>query len=295
MNKLSVVEQAAIVRSLCEGVSIRSTSRMTGASKTTILKLLAEVGDFCSIYQHHALVNLPCVRVEADEIWAYVGAKQANVTKDGQGDIWTYTAICADSKLAVSWFVGPRNHDSTQAFMNDVAARLANRVQLSTDGLRWYVAAVENAFGWNGVDFGQITKVFGNEALDVRGRGRYSPASVVIGVEKNAVMGFPDPAKISTSYVERTNPSMRMQMRRFTRLTNAFSKKAANHAHAVSLNFMYHNFCRAHGTLTKARGGIKTTPAIACGLTDHAWTAEEILEKMDPKNSLLMKLDHYLS
>ena len=197
--------------------------------------------------------------MEADEIWAFVGAKQRNATKAGQGDIWTFTAIDADTKLMVSWLVGPRTLATAQAFMGDVAARLANRVQLTTDGLRVYLQAVEGAFGWNGVDFAILDKIYGPEPEGAR---RYSPG-VCIGAEKKSVMGNPDPARVSTSYVERSNLSMRMGMRRFTRLTNGFSKKAENHAHAVSLYFMHYNFCRPHATLTKAAGGIHTTPAMA--------------------------------
>jgi len=258
---------------------------MTRTDKDTVLRILVDVGEFCSIYQDHAIRNLDCKVIEADEIWAFVGAKEANKTREGQGDIWTWTAICADTKLAVSWLVGPRNGVSARAFMYDLASRLSNRVQLSTDKLNWYRAAVEEAFGWNGTDYAMISKTFGN-AGDERGRGRYSPSSVVVEVEKVPVMGTPDISRVSTSYVERGNLTMRMNMRRFTRLTNGFSKKALNHAHAVSLHFMFYNYCRPHTTLTKAAKGIKTTPAMACGLTDHVWTVEEILERMDPARLL---------
>lgn len=279
MNTLSVARRAQVLRALVDGASIRAVSRMTGTDKDTVLRVLVEVGEFCSTYQHYALRNLDTTVVEADEIWAFVGAKEANKTRDGQGDIWTWTAIDADSKLAFSWLVGPRNGVSARAFMHDVASRLKNRVQLSTDKLNWYRAAVEEAFGWNGTDYAMISKTFGN-VTDERGRGRYSPSSVVVEVEKVPVMGTPALSRVSTSYVERSNLSMRMHMRRFTRLTNGFSKKAENHAHAVSLHFMAYNYCRPHTTLTKAAKGIKTTPAMAAGLTDHIWTYEEILEKM---------------
>lgn len=286
MNVLPVAKQAAIIRSLCEGVSIRATSRTTGTSKTTVLKLLADFGSFCSIYQYHMLRNLPCVRVQADEIWSFVDAKEANKTNGTQGDIWTYIALCADTKLAITWLVGSRTAETTRAFMNDLAPRMANRIQLSTDNLLFYKPAVEEAFGWNGCDFGTITKIFGSETPDVRRRGRHYPTSVVIRTEKTAIMGNPDPDHISTSYIERQNLNVRTTQRRFTRLTIAFSKKAENHAHAVSANFMIHNFCRSHITLTKANGGIKQTPAMAAGLTDHVWTVEEILEKIDPTRLL---------
>jgi IS1 family transposase len=285
MNVLSKERKAAVVRGLVEGGSIRAVARMTGVDKDTVTRVLVEVGEFCSTYQHHVLVDLPCERVEADEIWSFVGAKRKNAKKPGQGDLWTYTAICATSKLIVSWMVGTRSPDTTQTFMDDVASRMANRIQLSTDGLLMYRTAVEKSFGWNGVDYAMIEKSYANTMVPQDPRRRYSPATCT-GVDKVWVMGDPDMSKVSTSYVERCNLTMRMQMRRFTRLTNAFSKKAENHAHAVSLHFMYYNFCRAHTTLTKAAKGIKTTPAMACGLTDHVWTVEEILGLMDPKISL---------
>jgi IS1 family transposase len=277
MNILSIDRRATILRALVDGASVRAVSRMTGASKNTVLRLLAEVGEFCSVYQDHTLVNLPCTRIEADEIWSFVGAKQKNATSDGQGDIWTFTAICADTKLMVSWLVGSRSYESANIFMGDLASRLSNRVQITTDGHSMYLSAVENAFGYNGADFAQLIKTYKEQG----GAGRYSPAECT-GTVKKPVFGQPDEAFISTSYVERQNLTMRMSMRRFTRLTNGFSKKAENHAHAVSLHFMFYNFCRPHMTLTKAAGGIKTTPAIAAGVTDHTWTIEEILEKMSP-------------
>jgi IS1 family transposase len=285
MNKLTVSERAAIIRGLAEGNSIRSVGRMTGHSKGAVLRLLVEVGEFCSIYQDHALRNLSCKRIEADEIWGYVGAKEKNATKDSQGDLWTYTAICADSKLVVSWLVGRRNHTNTQAFMRDVAARLAHRVQLTTDGLGWYLSAVENAFGWNRVDYAQLVKTYGLPLDELERQRRYSPM-VCTGAIKTQIMGNPEMEKVSTSYVERANLSIRMGMRRMTRLTNGFSKKAENHAHAFAIHMMFYNFCRAHMTLTKAANGIKTTPAMASGLTHHVWTVEEVLGLMDPKRLL---------
>lgn len=280
MNKLSNTRRAAVVRGLVEGGSIRAVGRMTGTDKDTVTRILVEVGEFCSLYQNVTLRNLPCVRIEADEIWSFVGAKAVNAKQEGHGDIWTFTAICADTKLAVSWLVGSRSAESTRTFMDDVASRLANRVQLSTDGWVSYPSAVERSFGWNGVDYATIIKQYGNES-DRKG-GRYSPSPVVIGVEKVEVMGKPKRSLISTSYVERQNLTMRMSMRRFTRLTNGFSKKAENHAHAVSLHFFFYNYCRPHTTLTKAANGIKTTPAMAAGLTNHVWTVEHMLDLMDP-------------
>lgn len=281
MNRLNLDRRAAVIRGLVEGNSIRSVARMTGTDKDTVLRVLVEVGEFASIYQYHALVNLPCERIEADEIWSFVGAKKRNATKAGQGDLWTFTALCATTKLAVSWMIGQRDSLTANAFMRDVAKRLANRVQISTDGHNMYLGAVEKAFGWNGADYAMIDKDYGQTQVPQDPTRRYSPA-ICIGVDKSWVMGDPDMDKVSTSYVERCNLTMRMQMRRFTRLTNAFSKKAENHAHAVSLHFMFYNYCRPHMTLTKAANGIKTTPAMAAGLTDKVWTVEDILALMSP-------------
>lgn len=281
MNRLDNTRRANVVRALVDGSSVRATARMCGVDKDTVLRILVEVGEFCSIYQDITLTNLPCTRIEADEIWSFVGAKAANATQPGQGDLWTFTALCADTKLAVSWLVGPRSHASTRTFMADVASRLGKRVQLSTDGWRGYPGAVEKAFGWNGTDFATITKQYATTGQAFTG-GRYSPSPEVTSVEIVEVMGRPDRSHISTSYVERQNLTMRMSMRRFTRLTNGFSKKAENHAHAVSLHFFYYNFCRSHATLTKAAGGIKTTPAMAAGLTNHVWKVEHMLDLMDP-------------
>jgi len=285
MNKLTPERRAAIVRALCEGNSIRATSHLTGVAKATVLKLLVELGEFCSIYQDHVLTNLPCKRIEADEIWAFVGAKQRNATHAGQGDVWTFTALDADSKLMVSWLVGQRTTETAQAFMEDVAARLTNRVQLTTDGHHMYLAAVENAFGYHAVDYAMLVKTYGPTEDPKNPSRRYSPA-VCTGATKERILGNPDEALVSTSYVERANLSMRTQMRRFTRLTNGFSKKVENHAHAVSLYFMFYNFCRSHATLTKAARGIHTTPAMAAGVTDRVWTIENILELMDPARLL---------
>jgi IS1 family transposase len=285
MNKLNNTRRSAIIKALVEGASIRSVARMTGTDKDTVMRLLVEVGEFCSIYQDVTLRNLTATRIEADEIWSFVGAKAANATKDGQGDIWTFTALDADSKLMVSWLVGQRTGEATREFMADVAGRLANRVQLSTDAFPAYPGAVERAFGWNGVDYATVTKQYGQTVEGPTG-GRYSPSPVVVGVEKVAVMGKPVESLVSTSLVERSNLTMRMSIRRFTRLTNAFSKKAENHAHAVSLHFFFYNFCRSHMTLTKAAKGIKTTPAMAAGLTNHVWTVEHMLDLMDPTRLL---------
>ena len=285
MNKLNLDRRAAVIRGLVEGGSVRAVARMTGVDKDTVLRLLVEVGEFCSIYQYHALRNLPCKRIECDEIWAFCGAKEKNAKQPGHGDIWTFTAIDADTKLMVSWLVGERNQPSARRLMIDLASRLKNRVQLTTDGHPIYVTAVEDAFGWAGADFAQLVKF-----TETRTRMDESAALPVLpvctGAIKTPIMGRPDSDHISTSFVERSNLTMRMSMRRFTRLTNAFSKKAENHAHAVSLHFMFYNYCRAHTTLTKAANGVKTTPAMASGLTDHVWTVEDLLALMSPTKLL---------
>jgi len=275
---LPTAKKAAVLKALTEGASIRAAGRMVGVSKTTVLKLLVEVGEFCAGYQNYILRNLPCRKVQADEIWAFVGAKAKNARTPGFGDIWTFVAVDADTKLVVSWLVGGRNGEHAEIFMRDVASRLAHRVQLTTDGHTMYLAAVENAFGWNGVDFAQLQKVYGSEP---EGERRYSPP-ICLGAIKRWVTGNPDEDHVSTSYVERANLSIRMHTRRFTRLTNGFSKKAENHMHAVALHFFVANFCRAHMTLTKARGGVHTSPAMAAGLTDHVWRIEDMLQMMDP-------------
>lgn len=276
MNRMSAERRAAVIRCLAEGNSIRATVRMTGAAKATVTKLLVDIGTSCLNFHDANVRNLHTVRVEADEIWAFVGAKAANAKKDSQGDIWTWTAIDADSKLMVTWLVGNRNGPAADEFMRDLASRVSNRIQLTTDGLPYYAAAVERAFGYNGVDYAQIKKEYGPAKAE-KGRGRYSPEAVCVSVEKVRLLGSPTSDNISTSYVERQNLTMRMQIRRFTRLTNAFSKKAENHLHAVSLHFMVYNFCKAHGTCTKNNGGIHTSPAMAAGLTRHVWSVDELL------------------
>ena len=276
MYQLSVERRADIVRALVEGSSIRATCRMTGASKNTVVKLLVDLGEMCSIYQDHKIRNIPAKRVQCDEIWSFCGAKERNVPKGqrkrGRGDVWTWTAMDADSKLMISWMVGTRGRGIGQAFMRDLHSRLANRVQLTTDGHKSYLNAVERAFGRD-VDYAMLVKIYQSTSGD---RGRYSPP-ICVGAEKIWVMGDPDPDHVSTSFVERSNLTMRMGMRRFTRLTNAFSKKIENHAHAVALHFMHYNFCRPHTSLTKAHPHrYPTTPAMSAGLADHVWTAEEM-------------------
>jgi IS1 family transposase len=273
MNRLPVAKQAAILGMLVEGNSLRATTRMADVSINTVTKLLVDLGAACAEYQDRVLVNLPCRRIQADEIWAFCYAKAKNVPADkigtyGYGDIWTWTAMCADTKLIASWIVGKRDAGTAHALIQDLAGRLAHRVQLTTDGNRVYLQAVEDAFGTE-IDYAMLVKVYGPES-DER---RYSPP-VVLAAIPQAITGNPDPAHISTSYVERQNLTMRMQMRRFTRLTNAFSKKVENHAAAVSLHFMHYNFARIHKTL-------RVTPAMEAGVSDHIWSLEEIVGLLD--------------
>lgn len=271
MNTLKPEKQKQIIMALVEGNSIRATCRMTGAAKNTVIKLLREVGKTCAEYQDKALHNLPCKRIQCDEIWSFCYAKEKNVPKDkkgkfGYGDVWTFTSICADTKLVPAWYVGSRNLMDATAFMKDLAGRLASRVQLTTDGHRMYIDAVEDAFGGN-IDFSQLVKIY--EATGENEK-RYSPAKCT-GIKKYDISGFPVPSEVSTSYVERQNLTMRMSMRRFTRLTNAFSKKVENLACAVALHFMYYNFCRIHQTL-------RVTPAMEAKVTGHVWGVEEIIK-----------------
>lgn len=280
MNKLPMAKRAAIVRALTEGMAVRATARMMGVSKDTVLKLLVELGDFCSVYQYHRLRELNTTRIEVDEIWAFCGAKAKNAKQIGHGDIWTYTAIDAESKLMISWLVGERNADVATLFMRDLSERVQNqRVQLTTDGANMYIEGVRKGFGYGTVDFAQLAKTYG-AAPEIGPARRYSPP-ICTGARKVRRQGKPDYDLVSTSYVERANLTMRMGMRRFTRLTNGFSKKAENHSHSVALHFMSYNFCRSHGTLTKAAKGVHTTPAMAAGLTNHVWTIEEVLGLMD--------------
>lgn len=284
MNKLPIAKRAAIVRALVEGTAVRATARMTGTSKDTVLKLLVELGEFCSIYQDYRLRNLNTTRVEADEIWAYVGAKQRNATRQGDGDVWTFTAIDADSKLMISWLVGQRNSDSANPFIADVAMRMANRIQLTTDGHNMCIEAVRKAFDFARIDYAMLAKSYANPE-GVQGQRRYLPA-VCTGAVKERRVGRPDMGLVSTSFVEWANLTMRMGTRCFTRLTNGFSRRIENHAHSVSIHFMHYNFCRPHAMLTKAAKGILTTPAMAAGVADHVWTVEEILTLTNPDQAI---------
>lgn len=274
MNRLDSTKRAQVVAALVEGNSIRATVRMTGVAKNTVAKLLVELGAACADYLDRALVNLPCKRIQCDEIWSFVGAKQKNVTSKMAerqicGDTWTWVAIDADTKLVCSWLVGKRDAGCATEFLQDLSGRLASRVQLTTDGLRIYLNAVIDAFADN-IDYAILHKIYG---ADRQTEARYSPAQC-IGCEGQDVLGSPNPKHISTSYVERQNLTMRMQMRRFTRLTNAFSKKIENHIAAVALHYMHYNFCRIHQTL-------RITPAMASSLTDHVWGIEELIVLLD--------------
>lgn len=270
MNKLTTDRRAQVVRCLVEGNSIRATVRMTGVAKNTVAKLLADLGCACAAYHGRTVHSLETKRVQCDEIWSFVGAKAKNVPAEkvgtGMGDVWTWTAIDADSKLIVSWLLAGRDTDSAITFMMDVASRIKDRIQLTTDGHQSYLGAVAMALPGR-VDYAMLVKKFGAERP---GEARYSPASC-IGCETLPVVGNPDPDHVSTSYVERQNLTMRMGNRRFTRLTNAFSKKLDNHAHAVALHFMHYNFCRKHMSLKGQ------TPAMAAGIADHVWTVEELI------------------
>ncbi len=287
MNRLSTEKRAQIIASLVEGNSIRATVRMTGAAKNTVVKLLTDLGAACAAYQDEALRDLPCVNIQCDEIWSFCYSKAKNVPEEhrgtfGYGDVWTWTAICADTKLVPSWLVGERTTDDAWTFMQDLKDRLAHRVQLSTDGHRAYLSAVDFTFG-DDVDFAMIHKLYGPEEGTTIQERKYSP-NVCTGVDVRIVKGDPDPGEISTSYVERQNLTMRMGMRRFTRLTNGFSKKVENLAHAVSLHYMHYNFARVHQSLTVENDDgtrTKRTPAMAAGVTDHVCTLGEIAALLD--------------
>ena len=272
MNSLSITKRAQILHLLVEGMSLRAASRIADVSINTITKLLVDVGEACAEHQDGAMRNLPCKRVQCDEIWAFCHSKQKNVPAKlkgvfGRGDVYTWTAICADTKIFPCWHVGRRDAGAARLFMDDLAGRLSNRVQLTTDGHKPYLSAVERAFG-AAVDYAMLVKLYGPEFGGNGSERKYSPVECC-GTITGTVTGCPEQAHISTSYVERANLTMRMGMRRFTRLTNAFSKKVENHMHAVSLHFMHYNFARIHKTL-------RVTPAMEAGISDHVWTMEEI-------------------
>lgn len=276
MNKLPVAKQVQILSMLCEGSSMRSISRVVDVSINTVTKLLVDAGEACLALHDEKVRNVTASRIQCDEIWSFCHAKQKNVAKakaapEGAGDVWTWTAIDADTKLMVAYFVGDRGAESAMCLMDDLRDRLANRVQLTTDGHKAYLDAVEGAFGGD-VDYAQLVKLYGPA---ISSPGRYSPAEC-IGARKTPIEGRPDKAHISTSHVERMNLSIRMQNRRFTRLTNAFSKKLDNHIHALALYFAFYNFVRIHKTL-------KVTPAMAAGVTDKLWSMEDIVALVEAR------------
>ena len=278
MNRLSNKERAQIIRALVEGNSLRSTTRITGRSINTVTKLLVDLGRACTEYQMRTLVDLPSTRIECDEIWEFVYAKSRNVPDEhegefGYGDVWTWVALDPDSKLVASWLVGRRDGADAMSFLMDLAPRLRNRVQITTDGHKPYIDAVEQAFGED-VDYAMLVKYYGTDPNADR---KFSPP-VVLDEAVHVIQGSPDPERISTSYVERQNLTMRMGMRRFTRLTNGFSKKVENHAAAVALHFMYMNFARPHKSLANP---YPRTPAMAAGISDHVWTCEEVAALLD--------------
>jgi IS1 family transposase len=278
---MDTARRAQVIRCLIEGNSINSTVRMTSVAKNTVLKLLVEIGAACSMFLDERMRNLDCQRLQADEAWSFCYCKQRNLTPEIAeeriaGDVWAWVAIDADTKIIPTWRLGMRDGDTATEFIQDLAGRLANRVQLTTDGLKVYLKAVVRAFG-DDIDYSILHKLYGATPT---GEARYSPA-VCTGCEKKPMIGQPDAEHISTSYIERQNLTMRMSMRRFTRLTNAFSKKIANHSASVALYMMYYNFGRKHTTLG-------TTPAVKAGLTDHIWSVEEIvglLEEIEPKST----------
>jgi IS1 family transposase len=275
MNRLSTSKRVAVISALVEGCSVRSTSRLTGVAKGTILRLLADVGRACAAYQDTAIRNVPARRVQIDEIWSFVACKKANLTAEilarnpKAGDAWTFVGIDPESKLVLSWLVGTRDAGCATEFMQDLAGRLANRVQVTTDGHKMYLSAVEDAFGAD-VDYAMLQKVYG---ADPQAEKRYSPA-VCLGCKVETITGDPDPKHIGTSHIERQNLTMRMNIRRFTRLTNAFSKTIENHMHSVALFYMHYNFVRVHQTL-------RVTPAMEAGLTTRVWSIDDLVALID--------------
>jgi IS1 family transposase len=274
MNKLPIEKRRQILAMLCEGSSMRSISRIVDVSINTVSKILVEAGEACLILHDETVQNVKASRIQCDEIWSFCHAKQKNVASakaapKGAGDVWTWTAIDADTKLIVSYYVGDRSAESAMCLMDDLQGRLSNRVQLTTDGHKAYLEAVEGTFGGD-VDFAQLVKMYGST---VSPAGRYSPAECT-GIKKIRVEGNPDIKHVSTSYVERQNLTMRMSMRRFTRLTNAFSKKLDNHIHALALYFVFYNFTRIHKTL-------RMSPAMAAGITNRLWSLDDVIAKID--------------
>jgi len=282
MNRLSTARRSRVVAALVEGSSVRSVCRMTGTAKGTVLSLLVDLGAECENYQDRTLRNLKCKRIQCDELWQFIYAKARNVPEGmkgafGVGDVWTWVALDADSKLVPSWAVGGRDGFTAAAFIRDLADRLSTRVQLTTDGHKVYLEAVEGAFG-NDIDYAMLVKLYeGDSGKNRAAERRYSPA-VCTGSREQRITGNPDPDYISTSYVERQNLTVRMHIRRFTRLTNAFSKKLDNHKAAVALHYMHYNFARIHQTL-------RVTAAMEAGVSDHVWSIEEIVGLLETRGA----------
>jgi IS1 family transposase len=275
MNRLNIQKRAQIIGCLVEGNSLRATGRITDTAINAVVKLLVDVGKACAEYQNQTLRNLKCKRLQCDEIWSFCYAKEKNVPEDkkaqiGYGDVWTWTGICAESKLVPAWLIGVRTVGTASVFMEDLASRFSHRVQLTTDGHKAYLEAVEGAFGAD-IDYAMLIKIYG-ESMEQKVEKQYSPAEYTSSKIK-VVAGNPDPKHISTSYAERQNLTVRMSMR-FTRLTNGFPKKVENLAHSVALHFMYYNFGRIHKTL-------RVTPAMEAGVSDHVWSLEEIARLAD--------------
>ncbi|MGA9049143.1 MAG: IS1 family transposase [Dehalococcoidia bacterium] len=275
MNQLSSFQRSKVISALVEGNSVRSTCRMTGVAKGTVLKLLVDLGSACERYQFNNLVKLNCKRIECDEIWSYCYSKERNIPEEhkgqfGYGDVWTFVALDADTKLVLSWLVGQREPEYAYQFAKDIKERLSNRVQLTTDGHKMYYEAFDGAFG-DDIDYAMLVKIYGNE---YDANGKYVGYPKCTGIKVKKIHGNPDMSRVSTSYIERQNLTMRMTMRRFTRQTNGFSKKLDNLKCTLALHYMYYNFARVHKTLG-------CTPAMAAGVADHVWTLEEIISMMD--------------
>jgi IS1 family transposase len=273
MNKLSTAKRVQIISALVEGNSINSVVRMTGVSNNTVLKLLADIGNACAIYQDKVFRDLKCKRLELDEIWSFCFSKAKNVPAEfhgvfGYGDVYTWVAIDAETKLVPCWYVGRRDAFSAMEFIKELYSKLANRVQITTDGLKTYLRPIEEVFGAD-ADYAMLVKIYGGSQDETR----YSPAEC-LGTVKERISGNPDRELVSTAYVERQNLTMRMSMRRFTRLTNAHSKKIENHIHAISLHYMYYNFARIHSSL-------RCSPAMAAGVSNALWSVEDIVKLLD--------------